>query len=43
MNLQFFAKRLGYTLFMLVFIITINFLLFRLMPGDPLSTLSKNC
>lgn len=41
MNLQFFAKRLGYTLFMLVFIITINFLLFRLMPGDPLSTLSK--
>ena len=29
MNLQF-CQTLGYTLFMLVFIITINFLLFRL-------------
>ncbi len=42
MNLRFFLKRLGYTLFMLVFVCTINFLLFRLMPGDPLSTLSKD-
>ncbi len=41
LSLRFLIKRLGYTFFMLIFVITINFFLFRMMPGDPLSTMSK--
>ena len=30
-----------YTLFVFLFVVTFNFVLFRLMPGDPVAMLSK--
>lgn len=41
MNLKFILNRLLYTAFMFIFVITLNFFLFRLMPGDPLTMVSK--
>ena len=41
MNVKFIVNRLIFTLFMLLFVITFNFFLFRLMPGDPLTMLSR--
>lgn len=41
MKTKFIIQRLGYTLFMFIFVITFNFVLFRLMPGDPLSIVAK--
>lgn len=41
MSLRYFTKRLLSTLFMLFFVITFNFVLFRLIPGDPLSMMSR--
>jgi len=41
LNVKFVLQRIGYTLFMFIFVITFNFILFRLMPGDPLSIVAK--
>ena len=41
MNMRFIINRLIYTIFMFIFVITLNFFLFRLMPGDPLTIVSK--
>lgn len=41
MNLKFIINRLVYTFFMFLFVISFNFFLFRLMPGDPLTMISK--
>lgn len=41
MNVKFLVNRLIYTLFMFLFVITFNFVLFRMMPGDPLSIVAK--
>jgi len=42
MSMRFFINRLFYTLLMFLMVITINFLLFRMMPGDPLSMVSRD-
>jgi len=41
MNVRFLINRVIYTIFMFVFIITFNFFLFRMIPGDPLTVVSK--
>lgn len=41
MNVKFIIKRLLYTLLMFIFIVTFNFILFRVMPGDPVAMLAK--
>lgn len=41
MNMRFIINRLIYTIFMFIFVISLNFFLFRLMPGDPLAIVSK--
>lgn len=41
MSMKFIGKRLIYTLFMFIFVVTLNFVLFRMMPGDPLTIVSK--
>ena len=41
MSLRYLSKRLMYTLFVFLFVVTFNFVLFRLMPGDPVAMLSK--
>lgn len=41
MSLRFLVRRLLYTLLMFFMVITINFCLFRLMPGDPLTMVSR--
>ena len=41
MSLKYLLKRLGYTLFILLFVITFNFILFRLIPGDPIDIMSR--
>lgn len=41
MKSKFIVQRLFYTLFMFIFVITFNFVLFRMMPGDPLSIVAK--
>lgn len=41
MSMRFIGKRLVYTLFMFIFVVTLNFALFRMMPGDPLTMVSK--
>ena len=41
MNVKFIVNRIFYTFFMFLFVVTFNFALFRLMPGDPLSMVSK--
>ncbi len=41
MSFEYFMKRFQYTLFVFLFVITLNFFLFRLIPGDPLAMLSK--
>lgn len=41
MKSKFILQRLLYTLFMFIFVITFNFILFRMMPGDPLSIVAK--
>lgn len=39
--MKFIGKRLIYTMFMFIFVVTLNFVLFRMMPGDPLTIVSK--
>lgn len=39
--MKFIGKRLVYTMFMFIFVVTLNFILFRMMPGDPLTIVSK--
>ncbi len=41
MSFRYIVNRLFYTLFMFLFIVSLNFMLFRLMPGDPLTMVSK--
>lgn len=41
MSMKFVGKRLIYTMFMFIFVVTLNFVLFRMMPGDPLTIVSK--
>lgn len=41
MSMKFIGKRLIYTMFMFIFVVTLNFVLFRMMPGDPLTIVSK--
>ncbi len=41
MDMRFLVKRLLHTLVMFLLIITFNFFLFRLMPGDPLAMVSR--
>ncbi len=41
MDLKFLGKRLFHTLVMFLFVITFNFFLFRMMPGDPLAMVSR--
>ncbi len=41
MSLRYLSKRLMYTLFVFLFVVTFNFVLFRLMPGDPIAMLSR--
>lgn len=41
MSLRFLIKRVFYTLIMFLMVITINFVIFRLMPGDPLAVVSR--
>ena len=40
--MRFLINRIFYTLLMFLMVITINFLLFRMMPGDPLSMVSRD-
>ena len=42
MSMRFLLNRIFYTLLMFLMVITINFLLFRMMPGDPLSMVSRD-
>lgn len=42
MSIRFLVNRILYTLLMFLLVITLNFLLFRLMPGDPLSMVSRD-
>lgn len=41
MSLKFLSKRIGYAIMMFVFIIAVNFFIFRLMPGNPLAQQAK--
>lgn len=41
MNVRFIIRRLLYTLLMFIFIVTFNFILFRIMPGDPVTMVAK--
>ncbi len=41
MNVKFIIRRLLYTCFLFFFVVTFNFILFRLMPGDPLAMVSR--
>ena len=41
MSIRFLINRIVYTLLMFLIVITLNFCLFRLMPGDPLSMVSR--
>lgn len=41
MDLKFLGKRLLHTMIMFLFVISFNFFLFRMMPGDPLAMVSK--
>jgi len=41
MNVKFIVRRLLYTCFLFFFVVTFNFILFRLMPGDPLAMVSR--
>ena len=40
-SIRFLINRIVYTLLMFLIVITLNFCLFRLMPGDPLSMVSR--
>lgn len=41
MSIRFILNRLFYTFIMFIFVVTLNFALFRMMPGDPLTMVSK--
>lgn len=41
MSVRFILNRLLYTFIMFIFVVTLNFALFRMMPGDPLTMVSK--
>ncbi len=41
MSFRYFLRRLQYTVFVFLFVVTLNFFLFRLIPGDPLAMLSR--
>ena len=38
---RYVAKKVAQTLFTLAFVLTFNFFLFRIMPGDPVRLLTK--
>jgi peptide/nickel transport system permease protein len=42
MSTQYFTKRLLYAAITIFFVIVFNYVLFRLLPGDPLTMLSRN-
>ena len=42
MNLQFLSKKLIYVIITVIVVIIFNYVLFRLMPGDPMTMLSRN-
>jgi len=41
MNFKYLSKKLGHSLITLFIVITINFFLFRIMPGDPFAMIAK--
>ena len=41
MSLKYLLNRIGYTVVMFIFIIAVNFFIFRLMPGNPLAQQAK--
>lgn len=42
LDLRFVARRAGYALLTLAFILAVNFFLFRIMPGDPIALLARS-
>ena len=42
MNLKYFLKRLSYAVITIFFVIVFNYVLFRLLPGDPVKMLARN-
>jgi len=41
MNLNYLSKKLSYSIITVFIVITINFFLFRIMPGDPFAMITK--
>ena len=41
MSIRFLVNRIIYTLLMFLLVISVNFFLFRMMPGDPLTMVSR--
>lgn len=42
LDVRFVARRAGYALLTLAFILAVNFFLFRIMPGDPIALLARS-